>query len=54
MTKENRVVITGRSAITASGANADETWNSLLTGHSGIDTIEGWDIGQWSCHLGGE
>lgn len=54
MSDLNRVFITGRSALTASGANADETWNSLLTGHSGIDVIEDWDLSEWSCRLGGE
>lgn len=54
MTDLNRVFITGRSALTASGASADETWNSVLAGQSGIAAVEDWAINQWACHLGGE
>lgn len=54
MTDFNRVFITGRSAISASGSTADDTWNAVLSGHSGIDTIKQWDIAQWPCHIGGE
>jgi 3-oxoacyl-[acyl-carrier-protein] synthase-1 len=50
----NRVFITGRSALTASGATADETWKAVTTGQSGLSTIQEWDISQWPCHLGGE
>jgi len=50
----NRVFITGRSALTASGATADETWNAVLAGQSGIDTINEWDISQWPSQMGGE
>ena len=54
MSDLNRVFITGRSALTASGATADETWKSILTGTSGIDEIKQWDLSQWSHRLGGE
>lgn len=54
MTDLNRVFITGRSALTSAGATADETWNTVLAGQTGIAAIEGWDISQWACHLGGE
>lgn len=50
----NRVFITGRSALTASGATADETWNSIRSGQSGLEAIKEWDISQWPSHLGGE
>lgn len=50
----NRVFITGRSALTASGATADETWDAVLSGHSGIDEIKQWDLSDWSHRLGGE
>jgi 3-oxoacyl-[acyl-carrier-protein] synthase-1 len=50
----NRVFITGRSALTASGATSDETWNSVLSGASGIDEIRQWDLTQWPHRLGGE
>ena len=54
MTNLNRVFITGRSALTASGITADETWDSVLAGKTGIAAIEDWDLSQWTCHLGGE
>lgn len=54
MSDLNRVFITGRSALTASGATAEDTWNSVLTGKSGIDEIKYWDLSQWSHRLGGE
>lgn len=54
MSDFNRVFITGRSALTASGATADNTWNSVVNGTSGIDEIKYWDVSQWSHRLGGE
>jgi 3-oxoacyl-[acyl-carrier-protein] synthase-1 len=54
MNIENRVFITGRSVLSASGATADETWNSILSGYSGIDKIESLVSAQWSYCLGGE
>lgn len=50
----NRVFITGRSALNASGLTADETWDSILAGKSGIDEIKQWDLSQWPHRLGGE
>ncbi len=54
MSSFNRVFITGRSALTASGATADETWDAVLAGESGIDEIKQWDLAQWSHRFGGE
>lgn len=54
MSDFSRVFITGRSALTASGNTADETWQSILSGNSGIDEIKHWDLSQWSHRLGGE
>lgn len=54
MSDLNRVFITGRGALTASGATADDTWASILSGKSGIAKIEQWDLSQWSHRLGGE
>ncbi|KTD61060.1 beta-ketoacyl-[acyl-carrier-protein] synthase family protein [Legionella shakespearei] len=54
MSDFNRVFITGRSALTASGATADDTWNSVVNGTSGIDEIKYWDLSQWTHRLGGE
>ena len=54
MSDSNRVFITGVSALTASGATADENWAAILAGKSGIDEIKQWDISSWSHRLGGE
>ncbi|MDP3269301.1 MAG: beta-ketoacyl synthase N-terminal-like domain-containing protein, partial [Legionella sp.] len=54
MSSDNRVFITGRSALTSVGATADNTWNAILNGESGIAEIGDWDISQWSYRLGGE
>ena len=54
MTHTNRVFITGVSALTASGATADETWNAVLAGQQSIDEIKQWDLSSWTHRLGGE
>lgn len=54
MSQSNRVFITGRSALTASGATADATWDAILAGKNGIAEITQWDLSQWSHRLGGE
>ncbi|MGL6028490.1 MAG: beta-ketoacyl-[acyl-carrier-protein] synthase family protein [Legionella sp.] len=54
MNHSNRVFITGRSALTSTGANSDSTWDALTQGTSGIAEIEQWDLSQWACRLGGE
>lgn len=50
----NRVFITGFGALTASGATADETWQSILDGRTGIAEVEQWDLSSWDYRLGGE
>ncbi|KTD58423.1 hypothetical protein Lsai_1030 [Legionella sainthelensi] len=54
MSQNNRVFITGRSALTASGVTADTTWDAIISGKSGIAEITNWDLSQWSYRLGGE
>ncbi len=54
MSQSNRVFITGRSALTASGNTADATWDAISTGKSGIEEIRDWDLSQWPARLGGE
>jgi len=54
MSESNRVFITGLSALTSSGASADETWNAILAGQQGLDEIKQWDLSTWGHHLGGE
>ncbi len=50
----NRVYITGFGAITASGATADETWQSILDKKTGIAEVNQWDLSSWNYRLGGE
>lgn len=54
MNLTNRVFITGMSALTSTGATADETWSGLLAGKSGLGDIQQWDLSSWSNRLGGE
>lgn len=56
MTLNNeKVFITGLSALTASGATAEDTWESIIQGRSGIAPIAQWDdVSDWPYPLGGE
>jgi 3-oxoacyl-[acyl-carrier-protein] synthase-1 len=54
MSSLNRVFITGRSALTATGTTAEDVWNAVLSGRTGIQEIEQYDLNQWSCRLGAE
>jgi 3-oxoacyl-[acyl-carrier-protein] synthase-1 len=54
MTQSNRVFITGLSALTSTGGTAEQTWEALRAGQSGLDEIKQWDLSSWSCRLGGE
>ena len=44
-----RVVITGVGAITPVGNDAKATWEALLQGKSGVDTIEAFDPSPSRC-----
>ncbi len=54
MSDSNRVFITGLSALTSTGATADETWEKVLAGENGLDEIKEWDLSSWTHRLGGE
>jgi len=54
MSQTNRVFITGRGVVSASGMNVGEMWASLLNGKTGIDEIKGYDLSTWTYRLGGE
>jgi 3-oxoacyl-[acyl-carrier-protein] synthase II len=58
MSSEPRVVVTGMGAITCQGKDADETWDAMVQGRSGISTIvgEGFDrwAGQWPVTIAGQ
>jgi len=54
MSDNQRVFITGLSALTSCGETADATWQAVLDGKSGIDEIRQWDLSAWDARLGGE
>ncbi|MGQ3891827.1 beta-ketoacyl-[acyl-carrier-protein] synthase family protein [Legionella sp. CNM-4043-24] len=54
MSANHRVFITGLSALTSCGKTADDTWQALLNGESGIEEIRQWDLSAWPARLGGE
>jgi 3-oxoacyl-[acyl-carrier-protein] synthase II len=49
-----RVVITGMGVISPLGHTADESWQSLLNGRSGIGTITQFDSSHLPVHIAGE
>ncbi|MBA2711708.1 MAG: 3-oxoacyl-ACP synthase [Tatlockia sp.] len=54
MNNSNRVFITGLGALTSSGETAEQTWENVLAGQTGIAEITQWDLSSWSHRLGGE
>ena len=51
---DRRVVITGIGVVASNGNNANEFWNALLTGKSGIDRITLFDPAEYRCQIAGE
>jgi 3-oxoacyl-[acyl-carrier-protein] synthase-1 len=51
---QDHVVITGYGCLTASGADAQATWEAVLAGESGIRQAETWDSSGWPHRLAGE
>ena len=49
-----RVVITGMGAVTPLGNDVQTTWNGLLEGRSGIDTIKSFDVSNFETQFAGE
>ncbi len=49
-----RVVITGVGAITPVGNDAKTTWDALLEGKSGVDTITAFDPSEFPVRIAGE
>ena len=49
-----RVVITGIGAVTPLGLTIDDTWDALVAGRSGIDTITKFDASQLNTRFAGE
>lgn len=51
---DRRVVITGYGVISPIGIGADDFWNSLVSGKSGISRISTFDTSQFSSQIGAE
>lgn len=51
---KRRVVITGLGVITSLGETADELWESLCAGKSGIGPVTRWDFSKYPVRFGGE
>lgn len=49
-----RVVVTGLGAITCLGSTAEETWQGLLEGRSGLDIATGFDLSSHSTKVAGQ
>ncbi len=47
----NRVVITGLGAVTAIGHNVSDYWSGLLSGKSGVQNIDTFDVSQFSTRF---
>jgi 3-oxoacyl-[acyl-carrier-protein] synthase II len=51
---QKRVVVTGLGAVTALGLDVGSTWDALVQGKSGIDTITSFDTTQYNTHFAAE
>lgn len=49
-----RVVITGIGLVTPLGIGVQTTWQALLQGEAGIDTIRNFDASAYPCRIAGE
>ncbi len=49
-----RVVVTGLSAITPIGNDLETSWNSLLSGKSGVDNLTRFDCSQYATRIAAE
>ena len=49
-----RVVVTGVGLICGVGNKAEEVWQALLAGKSGIERITSFDVTQFACQIAAE
>jgi 3-oxoacyl-[acyl-carrier-protein] synthase II len=52
--KERRVVVTGVGMISPLGIGNEPTWEGLIAGRSGVDTITKFDATAYACRIAGE
>jgi 3-oxoacyl-[acyl-carrier-protein] synthase II len=52
--QRRRVVVTGLGVITSLGESADEMWENVCAGKSGISLIRRWDTTKYPVKIGGE
>ena len=51
---KRRVVISGIGLVTPLGLGQSKNWNDLISGESGINSINSFDASDLSCRIGGE
>lgn len=49
-----RVVVTGIGIVSALGVGTEETWQALIAGKSGIDTVTRFDVSKFSVQIAAE
>ncbi len=54
MNELRRVFITGLGVVSSLGLDVSTTWDNLVAGHSGIDTITAFDAEAFDTHFAGE
>src|SRR5690242_13154158 len=52
--RARRVVVTGMGAVTPLGHTVQQTWQGLLEGRCGVDTISLFDASRFETRVGGE
>jgi len=51
---DRRVVVTGIGVICAVGNNAEDSWQALLAGNSGVERITSFDASAFACQIAAE
>ena len=52
--RQERVVITGLGTVNPLGNTVEAYWDGLVSGRSGIDKIDSFDVSDMPCQIGGE
>ena len=51
---DRRVVVTGLGVICAVGNKAEDSWQALLAGKSGVERVTSFDVSAFACQIGAE